>query len=57
MASGSSPVAPAPKQTAVVTEPAPLRLYRATVSAHFMLDKSGEGPPYDHRTPLRLTRG
>jgi hypothetical protein len=27
-----------------VSEPAPLRLYRATVSAQFMLDKSGEGP-------------
>ncbi len=39
-----------------VSEPAPLRLYRATVSAHFMLDKSGEGPRYDHRTPVQLTR-
>ena len=39
-----------------VTEPAPLRLYCATVSAHFMLDKSGEESRYDHRTPVRLTR-
>ena len=39
-----------------VSEPALLRLYRATVSAHFMLDKSGEGPRYDHRTPVQLTR-
>jgi hypothetical protein len=35
--------------------PAHLRLYRATVSEHFMLDKSGEGPPYDHRTQVRLS--
>jgi hypothetical protein len=26
------------------------------VSAHFMLDKSGAGPRYDHRTPVQLTR-
>ena len=32
-----------------------LRLYRATVSEHSMLDKSGEGPRYDHRTAVTLT--
>jgi len=37
-----------------VSDPAPLRLYRATVSEHFMLDKSGEGPRHDHRTEVRL---
>jgi nitroimidazol reductase NimA-like FMN-containing flavoprotein (pyridoxamine 5'-phosphate oxidase superfamily) len=40
-----------------VQPPAPLRLYRATVSQHFMLDKSGEGPRYDHRTPVTLELG
>jgi hypothetical protein len=25
-----------------------LRLYRATATRHWMLDKSGEGPRYDH---------
>jgi nitroimidazol reductase NimA-like FMN-containing flavoprotein (pyridoxamine 5'-phosphate oxidase superfamily) len=39
-----------------VVPPAQLRLYRATASEQFMLDKSGEGPPYDHRTQVRLSR-
>jgi hypothetical protein len=38
-----------------VTPPAPLRLYRATVSEHSMLDKTGEGPRYDHRKPVTFT--
>jgi nitroimidazol reductase NimA-like FMN-containing flavoprotein (pyridoxamine 5'-phosphate oxidase superfamily) len=38
-----------------VVAPAPLRLYRATASEHFMLDKSGAGAPYDHRTQVRLS--
>jgi len=38
-----------------VVAPALLRLYRATASEHFMLDKSGEGAPYDHRTQVRLS--
>ena len=33
-----------------VLGPAAIRLYRATASAHFMLDKSGQGPSYDHRS-------
>jgi hypothetical protein len=32
-----------------------LRLYRATATRHWMLDKSGEGPRYDHRVPVMLT--
>ena len=35
--------------------PEPLRLYRATASEQWMLDKSGQGPRYDHRTPVTLT--
>jgi nitroimidazol reductase NimA-like FMN-containing flavoprotein (pyridoxamine 5'-phosphate oxidase superfamily) len=38
-----------------VLDPAPIRLYRATATAHFMLDKSGEAPRYDHRMPVTLT--
>jgi hypothetical protein len=38
-----------------VEGPAILRLYRATASEQWMLDKSGEGPRYDHRTPVTLT--
>ena len=37
-----------------VREPEPLRVYRATVTGHWMLDKSGAGPRYDHRTPVQL---
>jgi nitroimidazol reductase NimA-like FMN-containing flavoprotein (pyridoxamine 5'-phosphate oxidase superfamily) len=37
-----------------VRAPAPVRLYRATVSQQWMLDKSGEGPRYDHRTAVAL---
>jgi nitroimidazol reductase NimA-like FMN-containing flavoprotein (pyridoxamine 5'-phosphate oxidase superfamily) len=37
-----------------VRPPAPLRLYRTTVAEQWMLDKSGEGPRYDHRTAVRL---
>jgi nitroimidazol reductase NimA-like FMN-containing flavoprotein (pyridoxamine 5'-phosphate oxidase superfamily) len=37
-----------------VRPPAPVRLYRATVDQQWMLDKSGEGPRYDHRTAVRL---
>jgi hypothetical protein len=37
-----------------VRPPALVRLYRATVGQHWMLDKSGEGPGYDHRTPVTL---
>ena len=37
-----------------VQGPAHLRLYRATVIEQWMLDKSGAGPRYDHRTPVRL---
>jgi nitroimidazol reductase NimA-like FMN-containing flavoprotein (pyridoxamine 5'-phosphate oxidase superfamily) len=37
-----------------VRPPAPVRLYRATVNQHWMLDKSGEGPRYDHRTSVAL---
>jgi nitroimidazol reductase NimA-like FMN-containing flavoprotein (pyridoxamine 5'-phosphate oxidase superfamily) len=33
---------------------APVRLYRATVDQQWMLDKSGEGPRYDHRTAVSL---
>jgi nitroimidazol reductase NimA-like FMN-containing flavoprotein (pyridoxamine 5'-phosphate oxidase superfamily) len=32
----------------------PIRLYRATVTAHSMLDKSDEGPGYDHRISVAL---
>jgi nitroimidazol reductase NimA-like FMN-containing flavoprotein (pyridoxamine 5'-phosphate oxidase superfamily) len=38
-----------------VLDPSQIRLYRATATGHFMLDKSGEGPDYDHRTPVTLT--
>jgi nitroimidazol reductase NimA-like FMN-containing flavoprotein (pyridoxamine 5'-phosphate oxidase superfamily) len=37
-----------------VRPPKPIRLYRATVTAQSMLDKSGEGPGYDHRTAVAL---
>jgi Pyridoxamine 5'-phosphate oxidase len=37
-----------------VQEPDGLRLYRATVTDQWMLDKSGAGPRYDHRTAVRL---
>ena len=37
-----------------VRAPEPLRVYRATVSEHSMLDKSGEGPRYDHRIAVSL---
>jgi nitroimidazol reductase NimA-like FMN-containing flavoprotein (pyridoxamine 5'-phosphate oxidase superfamily) len=37
-----------------VRPPEPIRLYHATVTAHWMLDKSGEGPGYDHRTAVNL---
>jgi nitroimidazol reductase NimA-like FMN-containing flavoprotein (pyridoxamine 5'-phosphate oxidase superfamily) len=37
-----------------VRPPASIRLFRATVSEHSMLDKSGEGPPHDHRTVVSL---
>jgi nitroimidazol reductase NimA-like FMN-containing flavoprotein (pyridoxamine 5'-phosphate oxidase superfamily) len=37
-----------------VRPPKPIRLYRATVTAHSMLDKSDEGPGYDHRTSVAL---
>ncbi len=37
-----------------VRPPALLRLYRATVTEQWMLDKSGEGPGYDHRTVVSL---
>ena len=37
-----------------VRPPAPLRLYRANVTEHWMLDKSGAGPRYDHRTAVTL---
>lgn len=37
-----------------VQEPEPLRLYRATVTEQWMLDKSGAGPRHDHRTPVSL---
>lgn len=37
-----------------VRPPAPVRLYRATVEQHWMLDKSGEGPRYDHRIAVAL---
>jgi hypothetical protein len=38
-----------------VEDPSPLRLYRATASEQWMLDKSGRGPRYDHRMPVTLT--
>jgi nitroimidazol reductase NimA-like FMN-containing flavoprotein (pyridoxamine 5'-phosphate oxidase superfamily) len=38
-----------------VRPPAPVRLYRATVGQHWMLDKSGGGPRYDHRTTVTLS--
>jgi hypothetical protein len=46
----------APRQWSVddVRPPNPIRLYRATVTAHSMLDKSDQGPGYDHRTPVAL---
>jgi uncharacterized protein YhbP (UPF0306 family) len=37
-----------------VRPPKPIRLYRATVSGYSMLDKSDEGPGYDHRTSVVL---
>jgi nitroimidazol reductase NimA-like FMN-containing flavoprotein (pyridoxamine 5'-phosphate oxidase superfamily) len=37
-----------------VRPPASIRLYRATVSRHWMLDKSGAGPGHDHRTAVTL---
>ena len=37
-----------------VRPPKPIRLYRATVTEHSMLDKSDEGPGYDHRTSVAL---
>ena len=37
-----------------VRPPKPIRLYCATVTAHSMLDKSDEGPGYDHRTEVAL---
>jgi nitroimidazol reductase NimA-like FMN-containing flavoprotein (pyridoxamine 5'-phosphate oxidase superfamily) len=37
-----------------VRPPKPIRLYRATVTAHSMLDKSDKGPGYDHRTSVAL---
>jgi nitroimidazol reductase NimA-like FMN-containing flavoprotein (pyridoxamine 5'-phosphate oxidase superfamily) len=37
-----------------VRPPAPIRLYRATVSEQSMLDKSDRGPGYDHRTRVTL---
>jgi nitroimidazol reductase NimA-like FMN-containing flavoprotein (pyridoxamine 5'-phosphate oxidase superfamily) len=37
-----------------VQPPKPIRLYRATVTAHSMLDKSDQGPGYDHRTGVAL---
>jgi nitroimidazol reductase NimA-like FMN-containing flavoprotein (pyridoxamine 5'-phosphate oxidase superfamily) len=37
-----------------VRPPKPIRLYRATVAEHSMLDKSDEGPGYDHRTSVDL---
>jgi nitroimidazol reductase NimA-like FMN-containing flavoprotein (pyridoxamine 5'-phosphate oxidase superfamily) len=37
-----------------VRPPTPIRLYRATVTEHSMLDKSDEGPGYDHRTSVAL---
>ena len=40
-----------------VLDPSPIRLYRATATEHFMLDKSGKGPGYDHRTPVTLAHG
>jgi nitroimidazol reductase NimA-like FMN-containing flavoprotein (pyridoxamine 5'-phosphate oxidase superfamily) len=37
-----------------VQPPSPIRLYRATVTEHSMLDKSDQGPGYDHRTSVAL---
>jgi nitroimidazol reductase NimA-like FMN-containing flavoprotein (pyridoxamine 5'-phosphate oxidase superfamily) len=37
-----------------VRPPKPIRLYRATVTAHSMLDTSDEGPSFDHRTSVAL---
>jgi nitroimidazol reductase NimA-like FMN-containing flavoprotein (pyridoxamine 5'-phosphate oxidase superfamily) len=37
-----------------VRPPESIRLFRATVSRHSMLDKSGEGPRHDHRTDVTL---
>jgi nitroimidazol reductase NimA-like FMN-containing flavoprotein (pyridoxamine 5'-phosphate oxidase superfamily) len=37
-----------------VRPPESIRLYRATVGEHSMLDKSGEGPRHDHRTVVTL---
>jgi nitroimidazol reductase NimA-like FMN-containing flavoprotein (pyridoxamine 5'-phosphate oxidase superfamily) len=37
-----------------VRPPKPVRLYRATVTAHSMLDEGDDGPGYDRRTPVAL---
>jgi nitroimidazol reductase NimA-like FMN-containing flavoprotein (pyridoxamine 5'-phosphate oxidase superfamily) len=37
-----------------VRPPESIRLFRATVREHSMLDKSGEGPRHDHRTVVTL---
>jgi Pyridoxamine 5'-phosphate oxidase len=37
-----------------VQPPALLRLYCTTITEQWMLDKSGEGPRYDHRTAVTL---
>ena len=37
-----------------VRDAAHLRVYRATVQQHSMLDKSGSGPRYDHRVQVEL---
>jgi nitroimidazol reductase NimA-like FMN-containing flavoprotein (pyridoxamine 5'-phosphate oxidase superfamily) len=37
-----------------VRPPESIRLFRATVREHSMLDKSGEGPRHDHRTEVSL---
>lgn len=37
-----------------VRPPAAIRLYRAKVSGHWMLDQSGTGPSHDHRTAVTL---
>ena len=37
-----------------VRPPGSIRLFRATVREHSMLDKSGAGPAHDHRTVVTL---
>ena len=65
---GSSVAADESSSAADLRSPAPYRLYRATVTAHFMLCPRSAGEPcaawhglrYDHRTPLHAlyrTRG